>query len=79
MAQPTNSFSTYDAIGNREDLSDVIYNVAPWETPLMSAMPNNKASGTLHEWQTDTLASLPRTGSLKVMTPRLTQRLQLFV
>jgi hypothetical protein len=35
MAQPTNSFSTYDAIGNREDLSDVIYNVAPWETPLM--------------------------------------------
>ena len=57
MAQPTNSFSTYDAIGNREDISDVIYSVAPWETPLLTAMPNNKASGTLHEWQTDTLAS----------------------
>ena len=57
MAQPSNSFSTYDAIGNREDLSDVIYNVAPWETPLLSAMPNNNATGTLHEWQTDTLGT----------------------
>lgn len=57
MAQPTNSYSTYDNIGNREDLADVIYNVAPWETPLLSAMPNNTASGTLHEWQTDTLGA----------------------
>ena len=57
MAQPANTFSTYDAIGNREDLSGVIYNVAPWETPLLSAMPNSSASATLHEWQTDTLSA----------------------
>ena len=25
MAMPTNTFATYEAIGNREDLSDVIY------------------------------------------------------
>jgi len=49
MAQPAGSYSTYDAIGNKEDLADVIYNVAPWETPLLGKMPNNKASGTLHE------------------------------
>lgn len=29
MAVPTNTFETYDAIGNREDLTDVIYNIAP--------------------------------------------------
>ena len=57
MAQPTNSYSTYDSIGQKEDLSDVIYSVAPWETPLLSTMSNNNATGTLHEWQTDTLAS----------------------
>lgn len=57
MAQPSNTFSSYDAIGNREDLSDVIYNVAPWETPLMSKMPKVSATATLHEWQTDTLGS----------------------
>lgn len=61
MAQPTNTYSTYAQIGQKEDLSDVIYNVAPWETPLMSAMPNNAATGTLHEWQTDSLASVDAT------------------
>lgn len=29
MAQPSNTFSTNDAIGNREDLSDIIYDVSP--------------------------------------------------
>lgn len=29
MAQPADTFSTYDAIGNREDLADVIYDVSP--------------------------------------------------
>ena len=57
MAAPTNTFQTYDAVGNREDLVDVIYNVAPWETPLLSSMPNVAATGTFHEWQTDTLAA----------------------
>jgi len=49
MAQPSNSFSTYDSIGQREDLSNVIYNVAPWETPFLTSLSNNSASGTLHE------------------------------
>jgi len=29
MAQPTNTFDSYDAKGIREDLSDVIYNISP--------------------------------------------------
>lgn len=29
MAVPSGTFKTYEAIGNREDLSDVIYNIAP--------------------------------------------------
>ena len=36
MAQPTNTFDTYDSVGIREDLSDVIYNVDPSETPFYS-------------------------------------------
>jgi len=57
MAQPTNTFSTYDAIGNREDLVDVIYDVSPWETPLLSSAANVTATGVLHEWQADSLAA----------------------
>ena len=55
MAQPTNTFDTYDVIGMREDLYDKIYNVDPDEVPFLSSMPKVKASNTYHEWQTDVL------------------------
>ena len=55
MAQPSNTFDSYDAKGIREDLSNVIYNISPEETPFYSSLKKVKASNTLHEWQTDTL------------------------
>lgn len=55
MAAPTNTVQTYALKGLREDLSDVIYSIAPDDTPFLSACKKVKASGTLHEWQTDTL------------------------
>ena len=57
MAQPTGAFSSYDAVGNREDLSDMIYDVSPSDTPFLTAIKKGKASNTNHEWQTDVLAS----------------------
>jgi hypothetical protein len=57
MAVPTNTFQTYQSIGMREDLSDIIFNIAPVETPFLSMLPKEKAKGRYHEWQTDTLAS----------------------
>ena len=51
------TFGTSTGIGLREDLSDVIYNISPTETPFMSSVGKNKASAVYHEWQTDTLAS----------------------
>lgn len=55
MAQPTNTFDSYDANGIREDLEDVIYDVSPEETPFYSSSAKVKATNTLHEWQTDSL------------------------
>ena len=57
MALPTNTFATYEAIGNREDLSDVIYRIDPTETPFMSGIEKEKASAVAHEWQTQALAA----------------------
>ena len=57
MAQPINTLSSYDVKGIREDLSDVIYNISPEETPFYTACAKGKATNTLHEWQTDTLRS----------------------
>lgn len=57
MTAPTNTFLTTAAIGNREDLTDVIYNIAPTETPFFSMIAKGKATATLHEWQTQDLAA----------------------
>lgn len=57
MALPTSTFTTYTAIGNREDLIDKIYKTSPTETPLLSAMERVKATAVNHEWQTQALAS----------------------
>jgi Family of unknown function (DUF5309) len=58
MALPTNTFATYEAIGNREDLSDVIYRIDPTDTPAMSGFEREKATAVSHEWQTQALASV---------------------
>ena len=57
MAQPTNTFDTYDSVGEREDLSDVIYNISPTDTPFLSSAAKTQSSAVLHEWQTDALAA----------------------
>lgn len=56
MAQST-AVLTFDAIGNREDLSDVVTNISPMDTLFLSRFGKTKATNTYHEWTTDSLAS----------------------
>ncbi len=58
MALPTNTFATYEAVGNREDLSDVIYRIDPTDTPAMTGFERAKATAVNHEWQTQALAAV---------------------
>jgi hypothetical protein len=51
------TYQTYTAIGQREDLIDTIYNIAPTDTPFMNSIGRTNATARLHEWQTDTLAA----------------------
>ena len=55
MTVPTSAFQTYQAKGNREDLIDIIVNITPTKTPVLSMTESVRAFATLHEWQTDTL------------------------
>jgi hypothetical protein len=57
MTQPTGTHSTYDHVGRREDLSDIIYDVSPTETPFLSSIPKGKATSTKHEWLTRSLTA----------------------
>lgn len=54
---PANTYTTATAIGNREDLIDIIYNTAPTDTPFISAIDKVKAAAVTHEWQRDVLAA----------------------
>lgn len=86
MAAPTNTFLTTAAIGNREDLTDTIYRISPTATPFLSMCAKAKATATLHEWQTQELASAASNAqaegddaTAKAVTPtvRLSNRTQI--
>ena len=49
MSAPSGTFLTTAAIGNREDLTDVIYRISPTATPVLNMASKAKASNTLHE------------------------------
>jgi hypothetical protein len=90
MAAPTGTFQTYQAIGNREDLTDAIYNIAPTDTPFLQRAARVKAKARVHEWQTDTLAAAAANahiegddssiinGHTSVPTVRLQNKTQIF-
>ena len=86
MTAPTNTFLTTAAIGNREDLTDAIYNIAPLDTPFFNMAAKTKATATLHEWQTQDLATAANneqvegddaTASASTPTVRLGNRTQI--
>lgn len=87
MAQPSNTFDSYDVKGIREDLENVIYDISPEETPFYSSLKKVKASNTYHEWQTDALRSSAAnahiegddtTGEARTATTRLGNYTQIF-
>ena len=50
-------FTTANAIGEREDLSDVITRIDPDETPIFSALKKETGNGVFVEWQVQELAA----------------------
>ena len=47
--------NTYVAIGNKEDVSEIITNISPDDTPLYSRIGRTKATQVTHEWLEDVL------------------------
>lgn len=88
MPQPLETFDSYDAVGNREDLQDKIYMVSPEKTPVVSSIRRFTATQRLHEWQRDSLLAPnkdnaviegdDRTGTPLTATSRVANTVQLF-
>jgi hypothetical protein len=58
MAKVTNAFATYSAQANREDLSNAIYNIDPFDTPVMSAIGRRNVDNRTFDWQTESLPAV---------------------
>ena len=56
MAVPTNTFESFDSNSIKESFEDIIYNIAPADTPFMSGIGKINVPQTLHEWSVDALA-----------------------
>lgn len=57
MAQATGTTDTYDLVGLAEHVEDVINDISPMDTPFYQQAKRKKGTATLHQWQTDSLAS----------------------
>jgi hypothetical protein len=55
MPKVTNAFTTYQAQANREDLSNAIYNIDPFDTPVMSQSKRRNVKNRIFDWQTEFL------------------------
>lgn len=89
MTVPAATYQTFQQIGRREDLTNMIFNISPTQKPFTSAIKKVKATQSKHEWQTDALASASASASAIVEgddatantadpTTRLNNQLQTF-
>ena len=65
MAKVTNAFDTYSATSDREQLSDVIYNISPQTTPFMSSIGKNSIKNVVFDWQSESLPTASGAGNLE--------------
>ena len=47
-----NTFLSFSAIGNREDIQDKIFNIAPVDVPFQNLAAKGKCTNRVHSWQT---------------------------
>jgi hypothetical protein len=48
-------YTTYDQVGQAEDVSDIISNISPTKTPFQTLIGSDKCSARMFEWQEDAL------------------------
>lgn len=58
MPKVTQAFTSYSATANREDLANAIYNIDPFDTPVMSASKRRNVKNRIFDWQTEFLPAV---------------------
>lgn len=58
MPTVSGTLKTFDQVGKREDVEDIIYDISPTTTPMLSSIGSSTAAATLHQWLQDELAAV---------------------
>lgn len=58
MAVPTNTLQTYQSTNNAEDVSEIVMNIDPVETPLLSMAKRTTAEATFTQWPIESLSAV---------------------
>jgi hypothetical protein len=53
-----NTYTSYDVVGKKEDISDLISNISPTDTPFQSIIGKETVHNTLFQWQEDALRAV---------------------
>jgi hypothetical protein len=62
------AFTTYDIVGAKEDISDIITSLTPTKTPFQSMIGSESIKNRIHQWQEDALASAAANAQLEGFT-----------
>lgn len=58
MAVPSNTLQTYQSANNREDISDIVMNISPIDTPFLTLAKKTKAEATYTQWPIESLSAV---------------------
>lgn len=65
MPTVSGTLSTFDQVGKREDVEDIIYQIDPTECPMLTSIGTSTASNTLHQWLQDSLAAVATNANIE--------------
>jgi len=65
MPTVSGTLSTFDQVGKREDVEDIIYQIDPTECPMLTSIGTSTASNTLHQWMQDSLAAVATNANIE--------------
>jgi Family of unknown function (DUF5309) len=58
MAVPTNTLQTYQSTNNAEDVTDIVMNISPVDTPLLTMAKKTTAEATYTQWPIESLSAV---------------------
>lgn len=64
-------FTSYNQVGLKEDVSDIITDISPTDTPLYSTIRTEKAGARIVEWMEDSLAAAAANAQTEGHTPSI--------